>query len=108
MHNGHGIPVHLEIVTVGVNCTTGQINHYSGPSFDIEELRQIATEPMISIKEANTIFINHLDFELAWNRNFDSETDSYLLAYHACDRISRTPIRYIDAITGNVICDRDS
>lgn len=108
MHNGYGIPISLEMVIIVVNRTTGQINHYSGPSFDIEELSQIATKPLISTKEASIIFMDHLDFQLAWNINYDSDTESYLLAYQACDRISKTPIRYIDAMTGKVICDRDA
>lgn len=108
LHNGHGIPVHLEMVIVVVNRATGQINHYSGPSFDIEELSQLATKPAISIKEASAIFMDHLDFELVWNINYDCEIESYLLAYQACDRISGTSIRYIDALTGKVICDKNS
>lgn len=103
MHNGHGIPIQLELVMVVVNRQTGQVDHYNGPSFDMEQLRQIPAEPVISKKEASKVFINHLDFELAWNKNYDQATESYNLVYQACDRHSRTPIRYIDAMTGAVI-----
>ncbi|WP_163969801.1 YcdB/YcdC domain-containing protein [Oceanobacillus halotolerans] len=107
MHNGHGIPIHLELVIVVVNRQTGQVDHYSGPSFDMEQLSQLPIEPAISKKEASEIFINHLDFELAWNKNYDSKTESYILVYQACDRHSRTPIRSIDAMTGAVISNKD-
>ncbi|RFB09428.1 hypothetical protein DZB88_27325 [Bacillus sp. OE] len=107
MHNGHGIPIQLELVMVVVNRQTGQVDHYSGPRFDMEQLSQIPFEPVISKKEASEIFINHLDFELAWNKNYDSETESYILVYQACDRHSRTSIQYIDAMTGAVISNID-
>ncbi|MFC0475008.1 YcdB/YcdC domain-containing protein [Robertmurraya beringensis] len=107
IHNGNGIPVQLEIVIVAVNRETGQIDHYSGPSFDMEQLSQIPTEPAISKKEARKIFFSHLDFELAWNKDYDEETESHILVYQACDRFTRTPIRYIDAMTGAVITAKD-
>lgn len=107
MHNGRGIPVWLELVVVTVNRETGQIDHYSGPSFDMEQLSQIPSEPMISKEEAKDIFLNHLDFELAWNKDYGNETENYILVYQACDRYSRTPIRYIDAMTGDVISAKD-
>ncbi|MFS1516390.1 YcdB/YcdC domain-containing protein [Bacillus sp. SCS-151] len=107
IHNGNGIPVQLEKVVVTVNCETGQIDHYSGPSFDIEQLSQIPAEPAISKEEARDIFFNHLDFELAWNKNYSGETESYILVYQACDRYPRTPIKYIDAMTGVVISAKE-
>ncbi|WP_373893172.1 YcdB/YcdC domain-containing protein [Virgibacillus sp. CBA3643] len=107
MHNGHGIPIPLEFIMVVVNRQTGQIDHHSGPGFDMEQLSQIPVEPTISEKEASDIFINHLDFELVWDKNYDSTTESYNLVYQACDRHTRTPIRYIDAITGVVISNKD-
>lgn len=103
MHNSNGIPIQLELVMVVVNRQTGQVDYYSGPSFDMEQLSQIHVEPVISKKEASEILINHLDFELAWNKDYDSETESYILVYQACDRHSRTSIGYIDAMTGAVI-----
>lgn len=107
MHNGHGIPVQSSLVMVVVNRTTGQINHYGGPSLSIEELKQLPTEPAISKDEASEAFINQLDFELAWKQDYDSDTESYLLTYQACNRSSRTSIRYIDAMTGAVISAKE-
>ncbi|WP_342429704.1 YcdB/YcdC domain-containing protein [Neobacillus sp. FSL H8-0543] len=107
LHNGQDIPVQLALVMVVVNPKTGEIDHYSGPSFDLEQLSQISAKPAISKKEAREIFSNHLDFELAWSKNYDSETDSYSLVYKACDRFSRNPIRYIDAMNGSVIINKE-
>lgn len=103
--NEHGME--LDLVTVVVNRRTGQIDYYSGPRFDLGQLSQISAEPAITKKDASEIFINHLDFELVWSKNYDSETECYTLVYQACDRHSRTPIRYIDALTGAVISNKD-
>ncbi|PFG12050.1 uncharacterized protein DUF4901 [Bacillus sp. es.036] len=108
MYNSHGIPIQLELVVVAVNRQTGQVDHYSGPSFDLEQLNRVPVEPVISKKEASEIFINNLDFELVWNKDYASETESYILVYQACDRHSRRPIRYIDAKTGAVITNKDN
>lgn len=107
VHNGHGIRIYTEIVVVTVNRKTGQIDYYSGPSFDYEQLRHISSEPVISKKEVHDIFLNHLDFELAWNKNYDEKEEYYTLVYQACDRHTRKSIRYIDAITGAVITEKD-
>ncbi|MGR5967757.1 YcdB/YcdC domain-containing protein [Bacillus paranthracis] len=52
MHNGHGIPIQLELVMVVVNRQTGQVDHYSGPLFDMEQLSYIPVEPVISKKRS--------------------------------------------------------
>lgn len=102
MHNGQSIPIH-NFVVVNVNRTTGLVDSFSGPNFEVEELKRLPAKPIISKKEASEIFFNHVDFELAWNKNYDDETESYTLVYQACDRQTRKPIRYIDAITGVAI-----
>ncbi|MDQ0216318.1 uncharacterized protein YuzE [Oikeobacillus pervagus] len=107
MHNGHGIPIHLEFVRVAVNRKTGQIDYYSGPIVEMKQLSQISAEPAISKKEACDIFINHLDFKLEWNKNYDSEPESHTLVYQAYNKHSGTPIRYIDAMTGEVISEKE-
>lgn len=73
----------------------------------MEQLRQIPTEPVISKEEAKKIFLSHLNFELAWDKDYDEETESNILVYQACDKYTRTPIRYIDAMTGVVITAKD-
>lgn len=107
MNNGYGIPVELGMVTIAVNRTTGKVDHFSGPSFDIGLISEVPSEPMISKNEASKIFNEHLDFKLAWNKDYDSETETYILAYEACNRKTKTAIQYIDAMTGQVISDKD-
>lgn len=104
-YTGKGIPFHSEIIMVGVNPTTGQINHYSGPSFKLEQLKQIPAEPAITKEQARERFLQHLDFKLAWHYNY--ETESYFLAYEACDRETQSAIQNIDAMTGEVITYQD-
>ena len=106
VHNGQGVPVQLESVLVVVNRTTGQIDHYNGLGLDIEQLKKIPTEPVLSKTEAGALFMDHMDFELAWKNDYDSEAEAYYLAYEACDRMTKTPIRYVDAITGEIITSR--
>lgn len=99
-HNGHGISVD-SIVTVAINRTTGLVDYYNGPDFDIEQLRQLPIKPAITEERAKEIFMDHLDFELKWDHAYGEE-ESDTLVYQLCDVKSRTPIRYIDAITGEV------
>jgi len=106
VQNSQGIRIYLEIVIVAVNRQTGQIDHYSGPSFDFEQLHHIPSEPVITKEEAHDTFLKSLDFELAWHKNFDEKEDGYTLVYQDCDRHTRKSIRYIDAITGAVITTR--
>ncbi|KGR77106.1 YcdB/YcdC domain-containing protein [Ureibacillus sinduriensis] len=106
VHNGQGIEVRLELVVVAVNRQTGQIDYYSGPRFDFEELKSIPSEPAIPQKEAHMIFLKSLDFELAWNKDQEG-SEGYTLVYQACDRHKRKAIRFIDAMTGTVITEKE-
>lgn len=108
VHNGYGIPVYLERVLVAVNRLTGQIDNYSGPSFDLEELQQLPFEPAISKKEAHGIFLRHLDFELAWNESYEEQEKSDILIYQGRDQYTRKSIRYIDALTGVAITEKSN
>lgn len=105
MFNGE-IPVQSEVLIVTVNTNTGLIDHYSGPSIETEQLKELPKEPVLSKSEAYEIFFNHLDFELAWKKDYEKEEDEYHLVYEACDKYTKTSIRYIDAITGDVITSK--
>ena len=106
VHNGQGIVVFLELVRISVNRETGLIDHYSGPGFDLELLKEIPTEPIISKTEAHNILLESLDFELAWNKNYGEE-ETYSLVYQPCDRHTGKAIRYIDVLTGAVITEKE-
>lgn len=107
VHSRQGTPVYLERVLIAVNRLTGQINHYSGLNFDLDELQQLPAEPTISKKEAHGIFLRHLEFELAWNENYEEQEEGDTLSYEACDQYTRKSIRYIDALTGAVITAKE-
>jgi len=82
---------------------TGLIDYYSGPNFDLDELRQMPTVPAISLEKAYRRFLENIDFQLVWDKNYDNEIESYQLIYQACDRQTKLPIRNIDATTGEII-----
>lgn len=107
MHNGNGIPVQSGFVLLVVNRKTGQIDHYSGPGVEPEQLDQLPNDPAISKEEAAERFMERLDFELVWKVDYESERETYHLAYRACDRITRLPIRYVDAMTGEILTDQE-
>jgi len=100
-HN-QGLPI-ADMVIVVVNRTTGLIDYYRGPNFDLDELFQMPAEPAISLEKAYRRFLENIDFQLAWDKNYDDEIESYQLVYQACDRHTRLPIRYINATTGEII-----
>ncbi|KOS64609.1 DUF4901 domain-containing protein [Lysinibacillus agricola] len=93
----------FDMVIIVVNRTTGLIDHYNGPNFDLDELSQIPPVPAISLEKAYLQFLENVDFQLTWDKNYDDEIESYQLVYQACDRHTRLPIRYIDATTGEII-----
>lgn len=105
IHTGHDIPVQSEIIMVAVSSRTGLVDHFSGPSKDIDGLKMLPTAPRISREEAAQIYLKHLDFQLAWEYDHDEEAHS--LIYTPCEKESRTPIRYIDGMTGKVIVEKE-
>ncbi|PYF08326.1 YcdB/YcdC domain-containing protein [Ureibacillus chungkukjangi] len=105
-----GIQIFLELVIVSVNRHTGLIDYYSGPSFDFDQLEHIPAAPVTSKEEAHKIFLKSLDFELAWDKNYgdeDGENEEYSLIYRACDHHTKRAIRYIDAMTGAIILEKE-
>lgn len=93
----------FDMVIVVVNRTTGLIDYFRGPNFNLDELSQVPTVPAISTEKAFRQFLENVDFQLVWDKNYDDEIESYQLVYIACDRHTRLPIRYIDATTGEII-----
>lgn len=106
LQDEHGTPIQSESITVAVNRSTGQIDQYSGPRIDIDQLKALPKEPAISPEQALEIFKEHLDLELVWDKDYREDEEAYELAYKVCDRSTKTAIRAIDAITGEVICDK--
>lgn len=107
LYNDHGIPVHSEVINIAVNKETGQIDHYSGPRITVQQLKELPHEPVLSPEQAFEKFKEHLDFQLAWEKDYVEEEEVYELVYKACDRYTKTAIRAIDAVTGEVICNKE-
>ncbi|MED4017948.1 YcdB/YcdC domain-containing protein [Sutcliffiella cohnii] len=105
--NKNGIPMHLEMLMVVVNCQTGLIDQYSGPSLEVEQLSELPLEPVLSKEEAENLFLSHLDVNLAWTIDYDSKDVDYILTYEACNKKTKTAISGIHAITGEVISYRE-
>lgn len=105
--NKNGIPMHLEMVMVVVNCQTGLIDQYSGPSLEVEQLSELPLEPVVSKEEAKTLFLEYLDVNLAWTIDYDSKDEDHILTYEACNKKTKTAISGIHAITGEVISYRE-
>ncbi|MBS4190559.1 sigma-70 family RNA polymerase sigma factor [Bacillus sp. FJAT-49705] len=99
-----GYPVFLEIIHIAVNCTTGEIDHYSGLSFDVGLLSKVPSKPSISEEEARRIYFDHLDFQLSWQTDYESNEEKRYLEYEVCAKDSKKKIRYIDALTGELLC----
>lgn len=105
LYNKQDIPVDLEMIIVAVNPTTGQINHYDGPSFDLKQLDFITSEPRISEQEAQSLYFDRVDFQLAWDSDYDDDPPTDRLIYQACDRQTKKKIISVDAITGALILE---
>ncbi|MGY3715914.1 hypothetical protein ACWE42_10355 [Sutcliffiella cohnii] len=99
--------MHLEMLMVVVNCQTGLIDQYGGPSLEVEQLSELPLEPVLSKEEAENLFLSHLDVNLAWTIDYDSKDVDYILTYEACNKKTKTAISGIHAITGEVISYRE-
>lgn len=102
-----GIFIQSELISIAVNRNTGQVDQYSGPRIDVQQLQALPNEPIISTKQAFELFKEHLDFKLVWDKEYENEEEIYKLVYKACGRYTKTDIQAIDAITGGVICSRN-
>jgi len=101
LYRDQNLPVESGYVMVGVNVTTGQIDYYEGPRIPLHQLENIPSKPVISKDQAREQFLKHLDFKLAWQ--YDYDTQSQFLVYEACNCDTQTPIGYVDALTGEVM-----
>jgi len=105
LFNAQDIPVGLEMISVSVSPVTGEINEYGGPSFEMKQLDSIPGEARISKQEARAYFIEHVDFQLAWDLDYDEDPPADRLVYQVCERQTKKKIHYVDAITGALILE---
>lgn len=105
-HNGHGVLLYLEFVQVCVNRTTGEIDQYLGLDDDPALLAEVPSTPRVDKETAKANYLRHLDFKLEWKLDYEQEEESFCLTYEPVRREKQTDIRYIDAMSGEVICER--
>lgn len=93
---------------VNVNKKTGRVCFYSGVDIDLKAAAALQTKPPISMEEAVERISKSLDIELKWKIDYDEDEKSYKLVYKFCDKESGKPIRYVDAVSGELIlAERD-
>ncbi|KMK75143.1 YcdB/YcdC domain-containing protein [Alkalihalobacillus pseudalcaliphilus] len=108
LHNGTEIPVELSEMLVSINRKNGQVEHYMSPTIDLDELLSLPRQPTISKEQAKEIWMEHLDVELKWRLDYGEDNQqSFKLVYEAYERKSGHRIQYIDALTGEMITQRD-
>ncbi|MFJ5623118.1 YcdB/YcdC domain-containing protein [Peribacillus loiseleuriae] len=99
-----GIPTHFSLCHITVKRTTGFITLYSAPDIDMDRLEDIDVQPTLTEKEAKSLYIEDLDFELTWNKNYEENQHEYHeLIYRVTFPKLNGDIRFIDAHSGEKI-----
>ncbi|KMY48461.1 YcdB/YcdC domain-containing protein [Peribacillus loiseleuriae] len=102
-----GISTHFGLCHITVNKTTGLITHYMAPDIDVNRLEDIYVQPTLSEEEAKSLYIENLDFELAWNKSYEeNQHEFYELIYRVSFPKLHGDIRFIDARSGGKIVAR--
>ncbi len=100
------VPVYLQYVQICVNRTTGYVDHFTGMDIDPTQLDLVPTSPEVERETAKAHYLQALDFKLAWQKDDDKGEDAYMLVYKLCHRDTQKTIPFIDAVTGEVICEQ--
>lgn len=100
-----GIPVNQERVTISVSTVNGDICTYIGVTYAmIQELSARRFVPELTPEAAYDRYVQHLRLRLQWFLDDDQDVPCYRLLYvpQTDDNRKRT-LRYIDAVTGELI-----
>ena len=100
------VPVYLQYVRLAVNRTTGHVDHFTGMDVDPARLDEVPTAPEVDRETAKANYLQALDFKLVWQQDYDAEGDAYKRVYKPCHREKRKTIRFIDALSGEMICEK--
>ncbi|WP_107840832.1 YcdB/YcdC domain-containing protein [Metasolibacillus meyeri] len=92
-------------VAVAINYSTGDVESYHSGRIDMSKLHQMPIIPTISAQQAREIFLEHIDFRLAWRMG--NEMGSSVLMYDCYDQKTGQELGYIDALDGTVITFQD-
>ncbi|MFJ7977268.1 YcdB/YcdC domain-containing protein [Peribacillus sp. NPDC096379] len=99
-----GISTYFGLCHITVNKTTGFITHYSVPDIDVNRLEEMDVQPTLSEKEAKSLYLEDLDFELTWNKNYEENQHEYHeLIYRVSFPKLNGDIRFINAHSGGKI-----
>ncbi len=101
--SANGIPVYAGYVMVNVNRTSGQIELYRGPDFDLRRLDGISPEASISVEEALERYQAELEVRPAWERlpGPNAQEPQYKLVYQAV--FPEGEICFVDARNGQLM-----
>lgn len=92
---------------IGVNRTTGTIDHYLGPDMNLEDLKKINPKPAISMQEAVKNYQRYFDVKLKWKKEYKEHTSYYVMVYVPDFPKLDGKIAFIDAQNGEVIVSKD-
>lgn len=92
---------------IGVNRTTGTIDHYLGPDMNLEDLKKINSKPDISIQEAVRNYQKDFDVKLEWKIEYQDHTSHYVLVYVPDFPRLEGKVAFIDAQNGEVIVSKE-
>lgn len=103
-----GVPGFMHHISISVNRTTGQINHYMNADLSAEELHRIPVIPAFSPDDAKQRLLQAIRPQLFWNIEYPngSRPGKYVPHYKLVSRDSGHHIRMIEAITGTILTDR--
>ncbi|CAM4017122.1 sigma-70 family RNA polymerase sigma factor [Saccharibacillus endophyticus] len=103
-----GVPGFMHHISISVNRTTGQINHYMNADLSAEELQRISVIPAFSPDDAKQRLLQAIRPQLFWNIEYPngSRSGQYVPHYKLVSRDSGHHVRMIEAITGTILTDR--
>ncbi|NGZ77736.1 sigma-70 family RNA polymerase sigma factor [Saccharibacillus alkalitolerans] len=103
-----GVPGFLNHVSIGVNRTTGRVNHYMGAGLRVPELEMLSPIPAFSPEEGKRLLLDALDLRLEWEIDYNdpSGEERYLPRYQPVSSSGGRSIRMIEAHQGTVITEK--
>lgn len=103
-----GVSGFLHHISIGVNRTTGQINHYMNADLSAEELQQLSVIPGFSPDEAKQRLLQAIRPQRVWNIEYPngSQPGQYVPHYKLALPDSGRHIRMIEAASGAILTDQ--
>ncbi|WP_203361645.1 sigma-70 family RNA polymerase sigma factor [Bacillus sp. REN10] len=99
-----GIHIQFGFISITVNRTTGQIDHYHGPDIHPTLIAVLPLKPTVTEEKAKELFTHFFDVKLQWQKEYteDSE-DYYQLVYKPVYPNLKSELAFIEAESGKVI-----